>query len=104
MEQDDADELLAGMFVSVGRYVRTDDGANRVIVVMEEPGYLPPSFDGHVAVYRSLPGGPPPQLNRGRNPSSCRKPPNNSCVVVGHGRHSSPFCPRTWPVDCTTML
>lgn len=60
MEQDDVDELLAGMCVSAGHYVRTDDGVNRVIV-LEEPGYLPPSFDGHVAAYRSLPCGPPPQ-------------------------------------------
>jgi hypothetical protein len=42
----------AGMPAPAGRYQRID-GAARV-VVLEQPGRLPPSFDGRVALYARI--------------------------------------------------
>ena len=48
------EEFVASTLVPAGRYVRVDDASGRVIELLE-PGRLPPSFDGRVAVYRRLP-------------------------------------------------
>ncbi len=42
----------AGEVVSAGAYVRVDDGSFRRVALAQR-GPLPPSFDGHVAQYRS---------------------------------------------------
>jgi hypothetical protein len=42
----------AGEVVSAGYYARVDDGSYH-LVLLEQPGPLPPSFDGHVALYRA---------------------------------------------------
>ncbi len=44
----------AGEVVPAGYYARVDDGSYHLIV-LEQPGPLPPSFDGHVAFYRAAP-------------------------------------------------
>lgn len=40
-----------GEVVSAGTYIRVDDESFHR-VVLAEAGHLPPSFDGHIAVYR----------------------------------------------------
>jgi hypothetical protein len=42
----------AGEVVPAGYYARVDDGSYH-IVLLEQAGALPPSFDGHVASYRA---------------------------------------------------
>jgi hypothetical protein len=44
----------AGEFVPAGTYLRVDDHSYRRIV-LEQPGPLPPSYDGHVAFYCRAP-------------------------------------------------
>lgn len=41
----------AGDMVPAGYYARVDDGSYH-LVLLAQPGLLPPSFDGHVALYR----------------------------------------------------
>ena len=53
----------AGDLVPAGTYERID-GAVARRVVLSQPGRLPPSFDGHVALYRPLPSGPDPLAGR----------------------------------------
>ena len=53
MTNQDLHELPAGTFVSPGLYQRIDDGSNR-LVQFHQPGLLPASFDGRVAVYHQL--------------------------------------------------
>lgn len=42
----------AGEVVPVGTYVRIDDQSYRM-VILDQDGPLPASFDGHVALYRA---------------------------------------------------
>jgi hypothetical protein len=42
----------AGEVVPAGYYARVDDGSYH-LVLLEQAGALPPSFDGHVAFYRA---------------------------------------------------
>lgn len=42
----------AGEVVPAGYYSRVDDGSYH-LVLLEQAGPLPPSFDGHVAQYRA---------------------------------------------------
>jgi hypothetical protein len=42
----------AGDVVPAGYYARVDDGSYH-LVLLEKDGPLPPSFDGHVALYRA---------------------------------------------------
>ncbi|MBI3968256.1 MAG: hypothetical protein HY329_21680 [Chloroflexi bacterium] len=59
--------LRAGELAAPGRYVRVDCEPSQV-VVLDRAGYLPVSFDGHVAEYRPLTFTPParvqPHANR----------------------------------------
>ncbi len=43
----------AGEVVPAGIYARIDDESYHVVVLSRE-GYLPASFDGHVALYRAV--------------------------------------------------
>lgn len=42
----------AGQHVTVGEYLRVDDGSFHPVFTSAE-GILPPSYDGHVALYRA---------------------------------------------------
>jgi len=44
----------AGDVVPPGRYCRVDRPEGRTLI-LEQPGFLPGSLDGHVAVYQRLP-------------------------------------------------
>ena len=46
----------AGELAPAGAYVRVDDGSSR-LVQLKAPGLLPPTFDGHVALYCPAPAG-----------------------------------------------
>lgn len=43
----------AGELVPAGVYARIDDESYHIVVLAHE-GYLPASFDGHVALYRAV--------------------------------------------------
>ena len=42
----------AGDVVPAGSYARVDDGSYHLVLLAQD-GPLPPSFDGHVALYRT---------------------------------------------------
>lgn len=54
MSFDDSGVTLyqAGEVVAAGYYARVDDGSYH-LVLLAQSGPLPPSFDGHVALYRA---------------------------------------------------
>lgn len=57
MSVDDSGVMVyqAGEVVPAGYYARVDDGSYHT-VLLQQPGPLPPSFDGHVALYRARGG------------------------------------------------
>jgi hypothetical protein len=50
---DEPQVYTAGQIAPPGRYVRVDR-PSAVEIILEEPGILPASLDGHVAVYERV--------------------------------------------------